>query len=96
MIEPSFTLWKIFISQLIFWKGGVEVEEGAQAVVPPTLLRPLSDPRLRASPCDRLRMRTKPVMGPSSPAISMLRLARASSPVRERSSVVWRLLGLMD
>ncbi len=51
-----------------------------QAVVPPTLFKPLRDPRLNASPWDRLRILTKPVMGPSSPSFSMLRLAKASSP----------------
>lgn len=43
-------------------------------------LRPLRDPRLSASPCDRLLIRTKPVIGPSSPSFSMLRFAKASSP----------------
>ena len=55
----------------------------AHVVVPPTLFNPFKDPRLRARPCDRLRMRTKPVIGPSSPSFSMLRFASASSPVRE-------------
>lgn len=41
-------------------------------------------PRLSARPWLRLLMRTKPVMGPSSPSFSMLRLARASSPVDNR------------
>ena len=53
----------------------------AHAVEPPTLFNPFSDPRLKARPCDRLRMRTKPVIGPSSPSFSMLRFANASSPV---------------
>lgn len=46
----------------------------------PTLFSPFSDPKLNANPCDRLRMRTNPVIGPSSPSFSMLKLARASSP----------------
>lgn len=54
----------------------------AHAVEPPTLFNPFKDPRLNARPCDRLRIRTKPVMGPSSPSFSMLRLANASSPVK--------------
>jgi hypothetical protein len=47
----------------------------------PTLFRPFNEPKLSASPCDRLRIRTNPVMGPLSPSFSMLRLASASSPI---------------
>lgn len=54
----------------------------AHAVEPPTLFKPFKDPRLNARPCDRLRMRTKPVIGPSSPSFSMLRFANASSPAK--------------
>jgi hypothetical protein len=46
----------------------------------PILLSPFNEPRLRARPCDLLRIRTKPVTGPSSPSFSMLKFARASSP----------------
>lgn len=49
--------------------------------VSPILLSPLSEPRLSASPCDRLRIRMKPVTGPLSPSFSTLRFASASSPV---------------
>lgn len=49
----------------------------------PALLMPLSEPRASARPCERLRIRTKPVTGPSSPSFSMLRLANASSPVNK-------------
>ena len=49
-------------------------------MLPPTLLSPLSDPRLNARPWERLLIRTKPVIGPSSPSFSILRLASASSP----------------
>ena len=52
-----------------------------QAVDPPTLLRPLREPKLNARPCDRLRILTNPVIGPSSPSFSMLKFAKASSPV---------------
>lgn len=52
-----------------------------QAVDPPTLFSPLSEPKLNARPCDRLRILTNPVIGASSPAFSMLRFAKASSPV---------------
>jgi len=41
---------------------------------------PFRDPRLNARPWDLLRIRTNPVMGPSSPSFSILRFARASSP----------------
>jgi hypothetical protein len=53
---------------------------GAQAV-DPILFKPFSDPRLSANPWDLLRILTKPVTGPSSPSFSILRFARASSPV---------------
>ncbi len=53
------------------------------AVEPPTLFNPFKDPRLKARPCDRLRMRTKPVIGPSSPSFSILKFANASSPVEQ-------------
>lgn len=46
----------------------------------PTLFNPFNDPRLSARPWDLLRMRTKPVTGPSSPSFSMLKFASASSP----------------
>lgn len=46
--------------------------------------KPLRAPRLNASPCDRLRILTKPVICPSSPSFSILRFARASSPVQRR------------
>jgi hypothetical protein len=48
---------------------------------PAVALSPLSEPKASANPCDRLRIRTNPVIGPSSPSFSMLKLARASSPV---------------
>jgi hypothetical protein len=46
----------------------------------PTLFNPFNEPKLRANPCDRLRIRTNPVIGPFSPSFSMLKLASASSP----------------
>lgn len=44
-------------------------------------LSPFSDPKLNAKPCERLRIRTNPVIGPFSPSFSMLKFASASSPV---------------
>ena len=49
--------------------------------ISPTFFNPFKEPRLRARPCDRLRIRMNPVTGPFSPSFSMLRLASASSPV---------------
>ena len=49
-------------------------------VEPPTLFKPFNEPRLRARPCERLLIRTKPVTGPFSPSFSILRFAKASSP----------------
>lgn len=49
--------------------------------VRPYLFKPFNEPRLNAKPCDRLRMRTKPVIGPLLPSCSMLKFANASSPV---------------
>jgi hypothetical protein len=55
--------------------------EGGKAAHDAVAFSPLSDPKLNARPCDRLRIRTKPVIGPFSPSFSMLKLARASSPL---------------
>lgn len=60
----------------------------------PNLLRPFKAPRLSAKPCDLLRMRTKPVMGPFSPSCSILRLARASSPVEINISGLFSKLSI--
>lgn len=57
------------------------VGQTGQVLEPPTLFKPFRDPRLNARPWDLLRMRTKPVIGPSSPSFSMLKFAKASSPV---------------
>jgi hypothetical protein len=45
---------------------------------------PFSDPKLKARPCERLRIRTNPVIGPFSPSFSMLKFANASSPAQKR------------
>jgi hypothetical protein len=65
---------------------------GPQAASP-TLFSPFNEPRLSASPWDLLRMRTKPVTGPSSPSFSMLRFASASSPLTKLVIVGRRILG---
>ena len=54
---------------------------GPAHFAPSGLLRPLRLPRLSARPCERLRMRTKPVTGPPSTSCSTDRFASASSPV---------------
>jgi hypothetical protein len=49
--------------------------------ISPILLKPLSEPKLRAKPWLLLRILMKPVTGPFSPSFSTLKLAKASSPV---------------
>lgn len=52
--------------------------------ISPILLSPFSEPKLSAKPCDRLRIRMKPVTGPLSPSFSTLKFARASSPMHSQ------------
>lgn len=49
--------------------------------VSPIFANPFKLPKLKAKPCERLRIRMKPVTGPESPSFSTLKFASASSPI---------------